>query len=111
MEQVEKLCNEICLINNGKKILYGNLREIKKEYGTQVVTIKFEGGKETLKDLKSLRNLCLEDKSLTGEIPEGMLLNDILIEVMNHVSVTHFQLLEPSLEQIFIDQVKGGDRE
>ncbi len=110
MEQVEKLCNEICLISNGKKILYGNLREIKKEYGTQVVTIKFEGEKETLEDLKSLRNLCLEDKSLTGEIPEGMLLNDVLLEVMNRVSVTHFQLLEPSLEQIFIDQVKGGDR-
>lgn len=110
MEQVEKLCNQICLINNGKKVLYGNLREIKKEYGTQIVTIEFEGEKETLEDLKSLRNLRLEDNSLTGEMPEGIFLNDVLIEVMNHVSVTHFHLLEPSLEQIFIDQVKEEGR-
>ncbi len=110
MEQVEKLCNQICLINNGKKVLYGNLREIKKEYGTQVVTIEFQGEKETLEDLKSLRNLRLEDNSLTGEMPEGIFLNDVLVEVMNHVSVTRFHLLEPSLEQIFIDQVKEEGR-
>ena len=43
MEQVEKLCKRICLINKGRKILEGSLADIKMQFGRNVVTIRFSG--------------------------------------------------------------------
>ena len=43
MDQVEKLCDSICLINNGEAVLSGNLREIKKRYERNRVIVEFEG--------------------------------------------------------------------
>jgi len=43
MEQVERLCDSICLINKGHNILDGDLRAIKKSYGKNTVRIEFTG--------------------------------------------------------------------
>src|SRR5438105_7433757 len=42
MEQVEKLCDSICLVNKGKAVLAGELREVKSRYGKNHVEISFE---------------------------------------------------------------------
>ncbi len=109
MEQVEKLCDQICLINVGRKILYGKLKDIQQEYGTRTVSIGFSGSPEALEELQHLNVHNLTEDHLTGEIESESSLNDILKEVMQYVTVTRFRLHEPSLEQIFIDQVSGGE--
>jgi ABC-2 type transport system ATP-binding protein len=43
MDQVEKLCDSICLIDNGEAVLAGNLREIKSRYERNRVIVEFEG--------------------------------------------------------------------
>src|SRR5437588_9826642 len=43
MDQVEKLCNNICLANKGRAVLYGDLREIKSRYGRNTVQVAFDG--------------------------------------------------------------------
>ena len=43
MDQVEKLCDSICLIDNGQAVLAGNLREIKAGYERNHVIVEFEG--------------------------------------------------------------------
>jgi len=42
MEQVENICDSICLINKGKVIKEGNLNEIKNEYGENIVEVEFQ---------------------------------------------------------------------
>jgi len=49
MDQVEKLCDSICLINNGDAVLSGNLREIKSRYERNRVIVEFEGNADFLK--------------------------------------------------------------
>src|SRR5579863_5006256 len=49
MDQVEKLCDSICLINNGEAVLSGNLREIKSRYERNHVVVEFEGSADFLK--------------------------------------------------------------
>lgn len=109
MEQVEKLCERICLINYGNRILYGELKKIKKEYGVQHLQIEFIGDKQALNDL-NLSDFQISDGRIAGVLSDNQKINDLLSTVMSRVTVTSFQVLEPSLEQIFIDQVqKGGE--
>src|SRR5579864_470402 len=49
MDQVEKLCSSICLINRGEAVLQGTLKEIKSRYGRSNVQIEYEGSDEFLR--------------------------------------------------------------
>src|SRR5664279_1485425 len=49
MDQVEKLCEAICLINNGQAVLEGKVREIKSRYERNHVIVEFEGSADFLK--------------------------------------------------------------
>ena len=49
MDQVEKLCDSICLINNGEAVLAGKVREIKSRYERNHVIVEFEGSAAFLK--------------------------------------------------------------
>ena len=106
MEQVEKLCDRICLINKGKPILNGDLRQIKKEYGQPMLLIDYDGKADTLADL-NLPDMQITNNRLTCRLTGN--LNELLLSVTQRVQVTRFELQEPSLEQIFIVLVRGAE--
>jgi len=106
MEQVEKLCDRICLINKGKPILNGDLRQIKKEYGQPMLLIDYDGQADTLADL-NLPDMQITNNRLTCRLTGN--LNELLLSVTQRVQVTRFELQEPSLEQIFIVLVRGAE--
>lgn len=106
MEQVEKLCDMICLINNGKKVLYGDLKDIRDSYSSKKFIIQFEGDKNQIADF-ILPDWELSVDCLSGTLNSQSSINNILNKVIARVTVTHVDIVEPSLEQIFIDQVKG----
>ena len=49
MDQVEKLCDSICLVDHGRAVLAGRVREIKASYERNRVVVEFEGSAEFLK--------------------------------------------------------------
>src|SRR5436305_13535014 len=49
MDQVEKLCDAICLINHGKSVLQGDLKEVKGLYGKNTIDIQYDGKGNFLK--------------------------------------------------------------
>jgi ABC-2 type transport system ATP-binding protein len=106
MEQIEKLCSRICLINAGKRILYGDLKEIKDNYSVKKFKIQFEGEKSKLADLIQ-EGWIISDSVISGNLSHTTEINDILKKIIARVTVTHVDIEEPSLEQIFIDLVKG----
>src|SRR5690606_28490355 len=44
MEQVEQLCDDLCLIAEGRVVLAGVLRDVKRRFGRGTVTVAFDGG-------------------------------------------------------------------
>src|SRR5437763_12785688 len=50
MDQVEKLCDNICLVNKGQAVLQGSVRDIKRSYGKNNVEIHYEGSDEFLRE-------------------------------------------------------------
>lgn len=106
MDQVEKLCDSICLINNGKAVLAGNLREIKASYERNRVIVEFEGSTAFLKS-----DEIEEAKNFSGHAeiklkPHGDA-QKLLHQACAAAKVYRFELVEPSLEEIFIKTVGG----
>ena len=106
MDQVEKLCDSICLINNGEAVLSGNLREIKSRYERNHVIVEFEGDSAFLNSAE-----IAEAKNFSGHAeiklkPHGNA-QKLLHEAAAMATIYRFELVEPSLEEIFIETVGG----
>jgi ABC-2 type transport system ATP-binding protein len=106
MDQVEKLCDSICLIDNGKAVLKGNLREIKACYERNRVIVEFEGSSAFLNSEE-----IAEAKNFSGHAeiklkPHGNA-QKLLQEAVAVATIYRFELVEPSLEEIFIETVGG----
>jgi ABC-2 type transport system ATP-binding protein len=106
MEQAERICDDICLINRSHKVLDGSIREIKRSFGRNAVALRLEGGSEVLND-KSLVSLVREESDevevmLADGVDSQALLQRL---VATGVRVHKFELVEPSLRDIFIAKV------
>jgi len=108
MEQVEKLCHDVCMIHHGQRVLYGNLKEIKKNYGTRKFRIQYEGNEKPVSEITHAEWTVTHD-SISGDLASSLEINDVLKQIISDVTITHVDISEPSLEQIFIDLVKGGN--
>ncbi len=106
MDQVEKLCDSICLIDNGEAVLAGNLRQIKAGYERNRVIVEFEGGSGFLNSAE-----IAEAKNFAGhaeiKLKEHGNAQKLLHEASAAATIYRFELVEPSLEEIFIQTVGG----
>jgi ABC-2 type transport system ATP-binding protein len=104
MDQVEKLCDSICLINNGKAVLAGNLRQIKARYERNHVIVEFQGSSAFLNS-----DEVAEAKNFSGHAEIKLKPNGdaqkLLHEAAAVATIFRFELVEPSLEEIFIQTV------
>lgn len=108
MEQVEQMCDDICLFNNGKVVLTGNLRTVKKEFGKNTVLLEFQGDDSFLDTLNGVRINNRSTNFAEIRILDDLDHQKILETAMKHSEVHKFQLVEPSLNEIFISTV-GAD--
>ncbi len=109
MEQVEMMCDAICLINHGRSVLAGDLRAIKKSYGKNTLRIEYTGDDNflDLPDIVEKLNhfgAVVEAKLRPGADPQEIL----KAAVERGVRLTRFELVEPPLHDIFIEKVTEG---
>jgi len=108
MEQVEQMCDDICLINHGRQVLSGGLREVKRRYGKNTVILDYEGTDAFLAfDLiKQHKRFANYSEILLNE---GADAQEVLKRALESgARVNRFELVEPSLNEIFIETVTGS---
>ncbi|MDP9267858.1 MAG: ATP-binding cassette domain-containing protein [Acidobacteriota bacterium] len=115
MDTVERLCDSICLINRGKAVLVGDLKQIKGRYGRNHVQIACEGdgagpGLAFLKQSPLVKTVTDFGNYAEVALAPGADAQALLHEVAARAKIAKFELVEPSLEEIFIDVV-GKDAE
>lgn len=108
MESAEKLCDQIFLINKGKRVLAGKLSDIKEKFGRKNIHIQYDGNSEFLEN----SNMILKYDDF-GKYTEVQLKEDIdpqmfLKDCISKVKVRKFEIVEPSLNDIFINSVSGN---
>ncbi|MEW6455453.1 MAG: ATP-binding cassette domain-containing protein [Acidobacteriota bacterium] len=110
MEHAEKLCDYVTLINKGKKMIDGKLSDIKAMFGKNILVLEFEGDGNSLKTLPGVRRYYDFGKWVELELDEKADVNFILRKSMDTVNLRKFDIVEPSLNNIFIKVVKGENQ-
>lgn len=105
MEQVEQMCDEICLFNNGRAVLNGNLREIKNKFGKNTINLEFQGDATFLDDLENVRINNRSTNFAEIRVLDGQDMQQILKTAMDYAEIYKFERIEPSLTEIFISTV------
>jgi ABC-type methionine transport system ATPase subunit len=109
MEQVEKLCDEIALINKGVSVLQGRIGEVKKAHGSNSIHVEFEGDGSFLKSFEHVRRAEIYPNEAEIELEEGASTQNLLTAVASKLLVKKFEIREPSLESIFVNVVGGHE--
>jgi len=106
MDQVEKLCDSICLIHKGEAVLAGRVRDIKSRYERNHILVEFEGSDKFLQSAE-----IAEAKNFSGHaeirLKEHGDAQKLLHEASAGARIFRFEMVEPSLEEIFIQTVGG----
>ncbi|HYV05107.1 MAG TPA: ATP-binding cassette domain-containing protein [Blastocatellia bacterium] len=110
MEQVEQMCDDICLVNHGTQVLSGSLREVKRRYGKNTVIMDYEGADSFLGDDLVKRHSSFSNYSEIL-LNEGADAQEVLRRALAAgARVNRFELVEPSLNEIFIEVITGESK-
>lgn len=104
MSTIEEFCNDILILNRGKAVLQGNLKQIKSTYPANRLVIS------TGDDISIyLQNFTIENQTdsqytlkIQSETSAQQLLHDL---VENNISIDKFEIMKPTLNDIFIEKV------
>lgn len=109
MSTAEKLCHDILLINKARKVVSGSLREIKESYGSNLIAFRGTNADAMLNDRSLIERVVEHADELELHLGTGVDPQNVLkTMVSSGVVVSKFERTEPSLNDIFIEKVKGG---
>jgi ABC-2 type transport system ATP-binding protein len=108
MELAERMCDHICLISQGKVILTGGLKEIKRQVGGNAYHLVAEGDLERVRDLPEVEHAVIQDGVARLLLKPGAEGPDALRRMVEFLRVHEFRSEEPELEQIFLKAVRDA---
>ncbi len=116
MASVEEICDHIALINNSKKVLSGDINEIKNRYKTNSFKVEY-AGEISFENLNGSDILQITGKGkinghkfIDVKLKEGMTVNDLLNIMIPKVQIIAVNEIVPSLNDIFIKVVNENKR-
>lgn len=106
MEQVEEICEDIVLINQGRNVLEGDVRQIRTDFKENLFRIGYQGELPDLPD--NVEVVVRQNGHLTVRMEQSGESDRLLLFLLQKgVHLTEFQEILPSLNQIFIRQVES----
>jgi ABC-2 type transport system ATP-binding protein len=111
MHTVERLCDRVALINRGEKVLDGLVSEVKARHGHNTLALAFDGDGAFLSSLEGVAHLQDSGQFVEIRMREGADPQRILREASARLVIRRFEIVEPSLHDIFVETVKSSERE
>ncbi|PIC63115.1 sodium ABC transporter ATP-binding protein [Sporosarcina sp. P13] len=105
MDHVEELCEQLSIIHHGQQLVSGKLRDVKRSFGKQNVRLHADF---SLSDLDSIKGVETAHHSLDGavfQVDDDEVANQLLQAALQKGPIRHFEIEEPSLQDIFIAKV------
>ena len=109
MEQVEEICEKIVLVNKGRKLLDGNLAQLKTDFKENIFRVGFDNITQ-IQDNNVFRIVSAKDNSAIVKINESFHPSNALEELLKQrTAINSFNEILPTLNDIFIKQVEGTE--
>jgi len=105
MVEVERLCDRVALINRGEKILDGLVSDVKKQHGTNTLVVAFDGDGAFLASLPEVARVTDFGRYVEVKMRDGADAQAILRQAALRLRVSRFEIVEPSLHDIFVARV------
>jgi len=111
MNLVESLCDRVFLIHRGRRVLYGDLAQIKRDHGEDVVWLKYapkdpDRLKRWLSENDQVRVLSLDQDQAELLLARGVSPNEFLKALLDRVEIEELTITKPSLHRIFVEIVR-----
>jgi ABC-2 type transport system ATP-binding protein len=116
MDNAERICDSVCILARGEKVLDGSIAAIKNAHGARNVALSLEGGSsngvgEILSDPRLVSRVDDSNLYFEIELAENARPQDLLRRIVDTgASVQRFELVQPSLHQIFLEKVGARSR-
>jgi len=105
METVERLCDRVALLDRGEKLLDGTVGDVKRAHGPNTIALAYEGDGAFLESLPGVLRLTDHGQFAELRLIAGADPQEILRAVAGRLRVRRFEIVEPSLHDIFVEQV------
>jgi ABC-2 type transport system ATP-binding protein len=110
METVERICDRVALLNRGEKILDGAVADVKAQHGRNAVVLAFDGDGSFLSGLPGVSRLTDFGRYVEIRLKEGADPQAVLREAAARLRLSRFEIVEPSLHDIFVERVTGHEQ-
>ena len=107
MGEAEKLCDEIVLIHEGKVVKAGSLADVKASGGRDAVHLEFEGDGAFLAQVPGVASARVDTNLAELRLAPGADAQAILAAAVPRLRVLRFEVVAPSLEEVFLEAVGG----
>ena len=113
METAEIICDHIIMLNHGKKILDGSIHEIRREFGSNTLTLDITGDHSFLSGIDAVAGISERGNSINISFKKDSDINALIVEIVNKshqngCSISSLKVDEPSLHSIFVG-IAGND--
>lgn len=105
MEHVEELCDDVCIIDKGQLVVSGDIQKVRSEHGNKLVIVESDHQIDGLDDIPGILKKEHRKHDVRLTIENEAVAEKIYNTVIKQGYVRRFQVLEPSLNDIFIDKV------
>ena len=110
MITAEKMCDFICMIFKGKKVLDGTLESIQEKYGNDSLRVRVEGNGGWMGEIPGVDQVRDFNRMQEIRMAHGVDHQSILSAIMSKTRVQHFEVMKPSLHDIFV-RIAGPEAE
>ena len=111
MENAERLCDSVCIIAKGRKVLDGGVAEVRSAHGGRMVALGVDGNSRqlvapVLADRRLIARVDDNNRNYELELAPGADPQEVLRRVVaTGAEIQRFELVLPSLHQIFLERV------
>ena len=114
IEDAERLCDRVCMIAGARKVLDGEVSEVKRSFGGKEVALRFEGEGGFLEEVPAVRRVVDHGRYLEVRLNDDADPQELLSRAVDAgVRIQHFELMDPPLREIFLEMArqKGMEEE
>jgi ABC-2 type transport system ATP-binding protein len=109
MEEVEALCESICLLSQGRPVLKGRVKDIKAAYGRNTIAVEYAGGAGRLEGIPGVQACDDSGRNARLRLESDADAQRVMRVIFDRVEFDSVRLDEPRIEDIYLEKV-GGTR-